>query len=338
MARKKLLTEGEIRQFMKLANLRPVGKQRLSEMYPGARDEEETELAGELGAEDAIADEEGDELGAMDDEMAMDDIDAEPEGGGMVSMDDFMSALEQAIEDVTGEEADVSEDPGEEEEVEMEMGPDDEMDMEIGMGPEGEEEVEMDMVAEIVRKVKGRLRERHGHRGARSDDPGAYKKQSFGAPSEEEDEEGSEVLPDDESDDSPRRRSRASSGHRPDQMEENMVDAIAERLADELRKGRDKKSAMSDKSGKVGAPDEEEEEEDSMAHGAGAGKGEKALRYDPKKARRGSQSQARGFGRMSEDEVVSEVAKRVATRLQGNKRREAVVDTLAERIMKRLTK
>ena len=41
MARKKLLTEGEIRQFMKLANLRPVGQNRLSEMgYPGQRDDE----------------------------------------------------------------------------------------------------------------------------------------------------------------------------------------------------------------------------------------------------------------------------------------------------------
>ena len=43
MARKKLLTEGEIRQFMKLAHLRPIGKKRLSEYgagYPGQRDDE----------------------------------------------------------------------------------------------------------------------------------------------------------------------------------------------------------------------------------------------------------------------------------------------------------
>ena len=43
MARKKLLTEGEIRQFMKLANLRPVGQERLQEMYPGDRDMPEME-------------------------------------------------------------------------------------------------------------------------------------------------------------------------------------------------------------------------------------------------------------------------------------------------------
>ena len=48
MARKKLLTEGEIRQFMKLANLRPINKVRLSEMggmdsMPGDRDMPELE-------------------------------------------------------------------------------------------------------------------------------------------------------------------------------------------------------------------------------------------------------------------------------------------------------
>ena len=67
MARKKLLSEGEIRQFMKLANLRPIGRDRLSEygmpMPPGARDEEDElrdELDAtedELGDEDAVADE-----------------------------------------------------------------------------------------------------------------------------------------------------------------------------------------------------------------------------------------------------------------------------------------
>jgi|18_taG_2_1085343.scaffolds.fasta_scaffold01646_7 hypothetical protein len=55
MARKKLLTEGEIRQFMKLASLRPIGEKRLHELgdYPpmaGARDEEEGPLP-EPGAE-----------------------------------------------------------------------------------------------------------------------------------------------------------------------------------------------------------------------------------------------------------------------------------------------
>ena len=51
MARKKLLTEGEIRQFMKLANLRPIGEDRLSEMgggyMAGARDDDEEDEGAE---------------------------------------------------------------------------------------------------------------------------------------------------------------------------------------------------------------------------------------------------------------------------------------------------
>ena len=51
MARKKLLSEGEIRQFMKLANLRPIGQDRISEMggvygsadQPGDRDSDSDE-------------------------------------------------------------------------------------------------------------------------------------------------------------------------------------------------------------------------------------------------------------------------------------------------------
>ena len=39
-----------------------------------------------------------------------------------------------------------------------------------------------------------------------------------------------------------------------------------------------------------------------------------------------------------EDDIVAEVAKRVAARLQQDNEREAMVDALAERIMKRLTK
>jgi len=131
MARKKLLTEGEIRQFMKLANLRPIARTRLNEMYPGARDDEEMMGAEEEVPLDAAPEEAPEELEEVPPEME------EPvEGGGeMVSMDDFMSALERAIEEVTGEEADVSEEPGEEE---LEM--DAEVELEEPMGePMGDE-------------------------------------------------------------------------------------------------------------------------------------------------------------------------------------------------------
>ena len=65
MARKTLLTEGELRRFMRLANMRPIGEEKIEEMYggsmPGARDDEE-DAAGddmemdmdmEMGPEDA---------------------------------------------------------------------------------------------------------------------------------------------------------------------------------------------------------------------------------------------------------------------------------------------
>ena len=86
MARKTLLTEGEIRQFMKLANLGPLGNEKIQEMYgspkmAGNRDEDESEREDAMGAElsdmdaeadredDEIADLEGD-LDAADDEIA----------------------------------------------------------------------------------------------------------------------------------------------------------------------------------------------------------------------------------------------------------------------------
>ena len=85
MARKKLLSEGEIRQFMKLANLRPIGQERLSEMgggygsakMSGARDEEDDmmgdEPALEMDAEVEVDADEMDDTEDMDD--AMDDMD-----------------------------------------------------------------------------------------------------------------------------------------------------------------------------------------------------------------------------------------------------------------------
>jgi hypothetical protein len=111
MARKTLLTEAEIRQFMKLANLGPLATPKLNEMGYGAvdldeRDEEEeleAELGAtedELGAEDQFADEEGDEIDALD------DIDAElgaDEGPvGEADVEELVQALADTIQQVTG--------------------------------------------------------------------------------------------------------------------------------------------------------------------------------------------------------------------------------------------
>tara|TARA_R100000951_G_scaffold116706_2_gene129978 strand:+ start:6064 stop:6780 length:717 start_codon:yes stop_codon:yes gene_type:complete len=176
---KRLLSEGEMRRFAKLANLSPV-----NEMYgvPGARDEEEEEP----GMRDGMMQEEEHEemevsadeveaepapMDAMDDmpeepEMDMDmDMDAPAGGEGMVDIEDFMSALESALEEVTGEEVSTEMDMGDEEapdeggeELDMEMSPEPAMDMD--MGDEEDEMPDMDELAEaIARRVRRRMNE-----------------------------------------------------------------------------------------------------------------------------------------------------------------------------------
>ena len=185
MARKPLLTESEIRSFMKLAELRPIGDDKIAEMYgtpePGARDDED-----DMDAEDDMDDgpsmemdlDMGDDKGDMEVDM---DMDAEPamDMGGdskMVSIDDFMSALEGALEDVLGEpvstEMDDAPDMGDEPEADAaEMGADAAMDAEEDemddpmMEEEDEDEdppgyrnpMEEDLVNEVARRVAARL-------------------------------------------------------------------------------------------------------------------------------------------------------------------------------------
>lgn len=174
---KRLLSEGEMRRFAKLANLSPV-----NEMYgmPGARDDEE-----EPGMRDMMQEEEHEEMEVSADEVeaepapmdAMDDMPEEPEmdmdmdmdapagGEGMVDIEDFMSALESALEEVTGEEVSTEMDMGDEEapdeggeELDMEMSPEPAMDMD--MGDEEDEMPDMDELAEaIARRVRRRMNE-----------------------------------------------------------------------------------------------------------------------------------------------------------------------------------
>ena len=84
MARKTLLTEGEIRQFMKLANLEPLGAAKIEEMF--GENEEITEQEEEELEETKDSLEEEEELEEMgmrgapmdrDEEEVMDDADME---------------------------------------------------------------------------------------------------------------------------------------------------------------------------------------------------------------------------------------------------------------------
>ena len=173
MARKPLLTESEIRSFMKLAELRPIGDDKIAEMYgkmPGARDEDD------MDAEDNMDDgpsmemdiDMDDDAGDMEMDMDM-GADAAPAGGAgdMVSIDDFMSALEDALEDVLDQP--VSTEMDDDGDMDVEMAADDAMDAEedemdmMEADDEDEDEpgmrdyMEEDLVNEVARRVAARL-------------------------------------------------------------------------------------------------------------------------------------------------------------------------------------
>ena len=175
MARKSLLTEAELRSFMKLAELRPLGDDRINEMYgetPDINEEDELErelhaTEDELGAEDHVADEEGDELDDLDMDMDLDDDDGAD--AGMVSVDDFMGALEAALEDVLGEpvSTEMDDEDAAEDDAEDAEAFDLDADMETDMALDAEEEElpgmrdvyesQEDLVNEVAKRVAARL-------------------------------------------------------------------------------------------------------------------------------------------------------------------------------------
>tara|TARA_R110000824_G_scaffold27047_1_gene92359 strand:+ start:3033 stop:3590 length:558 start_codon:yes stop_codon:yes gene_type:complete len=163
---------------MKLAELRPLGTDKMQEMYGEDPDDiEENELERDPMADlDDGEPEMGDaemDMDMGDDEMGMD---AAPDGGagapGMVSVEDFMGALEVALEDVLGEP--VSTEMADEMPADDDMEDDDAMDMdmdvEMPMGAEEEEEEEppgnrggmyenqQDLVNEVAKRVAKRLK------------------------------------------------------------------------------------------------------------------------------------------------------------------------------------
>ena len=183
MARKTLLTESEIRSFMKLAELTPLGDDKISEMYgmpPGARDDEEDreeeDPAGESLEEEEMEMDMDMDMGDDEPDMGMDDepeMDMDPEpamdmgaDSKMVSVDDFMSALEGALEDVLGEP--VSTEMDDDGDMDMDMGDEPEMDMGDDMVMDMDDEdpgmrdyMQEDLVNEVARRVASRLQEKN---------------------------------------------------------------------------------------------------------------------------------------------------------------------------------
>jgi|DEB19_MinimDraft_3_1074340.scaffolds.fasta_scaffold38474_1 hypothetical protein len=164
MSKKQLLSEGEIRRFMKFAKLEPLAESFISETYGMTEgdylDEEEEPMEPE---EDDMGGEEDLDMG--DEEEPMDDMADEAPAGGedveAVVADALQAAVEKinaALEGVEGF-SPITLDKGAEE-------------MEAEMEPEaGEEELEMEpeeeapgaggeeMVAEVTRRVMARISE-----------------------------------------------------------------------------------------------------------------------------------------------------------------------------------
>tara|TARA_R100000908_G_scaffold36635_1_gene16792 strand:- start:848 stop:1489 length:642 start_codon:yes stop_codon:yes gene_type:complete len=189
MARKTLLTESEIRSFLKLADLNHIADDRIHEMYgtkmPGMRSDDEDDMKEEEDpmadmadddampgmADDAEAGMDDAEMGMDDAEMGMDaDMGAAEAGPGMISIEDFMGALEAALEDVTGQpvetEVDMEDDAMDDDGMD-DAGMDDDMpgmdDAMPGMDDDDDMDApapmmeEEEVVNEVARRVAARL-------------------------------------------------------------------------------------------------------------------------------------------------------------------------------------
>jgi len=176
MARKKLLSESEIRQFMKLANIKPL--QEMGGYMPGMRDEEEDEP----GMRDTMMEEEGDEEEPApempapeggDEEMEMDmdlgaeepapDMDMGADGGKEEQFADIVDKLADLLGldadvEIGGDEGmggEVMDDEGGDLEGAMDAPAGDDEDLGVELDDEGEGEEEI--VAEVARRVAARL-------------------------------------------------------------------------------------------------------------------------------------------------------------------------------------
>ena len=173
MAHKTLLTEGEIRQFLKLANLKNVGDDKIQEyggMMSGERDEEAVEDAEAMVAMD-------DDMPPMDDAAdGMDDVEREEVLADVVAAVAKALGIEDRVNVEAGEE-DAMDDMGMgDEPMDMDMepeaalapeeggedsleGPDD---LGVELEDDEEEPVQMsedEIVAEVARRVARRLKE-----------------------------------------------------------------------------------------------------------------------------------------------------------------------------------
>ena len=162
-----LLTENQVRQFMKLANLQPLSSGFVNGLTEKAAFDkgQQTEVGGKADESPTKGQDKEDGDKAYEDleegtegveESDMGDVGLDPMGGGReVSVDDFLAALEVALENVLGDEVEVDqeEDAEEEEIVDLENG--DEMEME--MGAVEEDPALQEMISTITKRVAKRI-------------------------------------------------------------------------------------------------------------------------------------------------------------------------------------
>lgn len=260
MARKNLLTESEIRSFMKLANLKHIGETQIDEMAIPATDieEEMDDLDDDgMGDEEAGMDLEvelGDDEGELDMDM---DMDADLGGGEMSgkSAEELVSVAADALEALAAL-ADVDVD------------------------------VEDDSDAELEDAPGGR-------------DMGGYMQESDDENLEEGEDENLEEIG----------------------------------MGPSFGKGTHGRQGKPTRGKRGYAPPEEPSEMEPATDPAddATPRGPRAKGRRPGKA--GSQ-----FRGVSEDAIVAEVAKRVASRLQDGKNKQELIENLTEKILNRLTK
>ena len=161
--------EGRMRAKRDEDEMREGEEEELDEMR-GDKDKEEMDEAADEELEETVEDT-VDEVALEEEEMEMDmemGAEEEPAAGGMVSVDQLMSALERALEDVLGQEVEVSQDG--EEEMDMDMGAEEPADLDMDMADAGEEmdaeeeeedleetTIQPDVVEEVFARVIQRL-------------------------------------------------------------------------------------------------------------------------------------------------------------------------------------
>ena len=248
MARKTLLTESEIRQFMKLANLAPLGDAKIEEMYgasPGNRDKEDhkKEMTEDEELEEQAEEvEEGRGGKVMDrDEDEIDEMRGAMDRDEDEMMDDAEMDMDAAADDMGDAEMDMDMDA-----------PADDMDM-GGMDDAAREEVMADVVRAVAQalgiedQVSVEAGEDDGMEGgdmdampepALDDEPAAEPEMAMGMEDDEEEPmmEEEELEESSEDDLVAEVARRVAQRLQTQNRKEQMVDALAERIMKRLTK------------------------------------------------------------------------------------------------------